>query len=224
MKNKKIIIAIPHTGILNAFTVLSLLSLQRPAGYEISFHMVANCLVYDAREKSVEYMMKQKADYLLFLDSDMVPPSDVLVRLVSHDVDMVSGTIFKRIAPFQPCFYSHVGVTKDWKPQLASPLEFSKDKLFEVEGFGMACVLIKREAFEKIERPWFFPAPNIGEDLTFCMKAKKAGVKMYVDPRVDCGHVGNIIVTRPYYEAAYEQHKQQNAHQEMFVKEGESSE
>ena len=39
----------------------------------------------------------------------------------------------------------------------------------------------------------FMPVGGFGEDLSFCLRAREAGLKLYCDSRVRCGHVGNVI-------------------------------
>ncbi len=51
-------------------------------------------------------------------------------------------------------------------------------------GFGM--VLIKKEVFQKVEKPWFWfeqtdKGGTIGEDIYFCVKAFDKGFKTVLD-------------------------------------------
>jgi GT2 family glycosyltransferase len=203
MNKKIIVIASPSTGWYNFEAVAALLSLQIPEGYQFMFNFISNCLIYDAREKLVEYAQSVNADYIFFLDSDMVPPSDTIQSLVAHDKDIISGMIFRRKYPFQPCFYMKCDLTKTNEPIFEGPMEpekWPKSGAFEFEGFGLACCLIKMDVFDNIKKPYFFPRPNVGEDLTFCLKAKKAGYKMWVDFGVDCAHMGNFPVIKESYQ------------------------
>jgi GT2 family glycosyltransferase len=68
--------------------------------------------------------------------------------------------------------------------------------LLDVDFAGFAMIAIKKGVFEKITFPWF--AQDIryvngreilmSEDISFCMKARKAGFRVLVDPRVRIGH------------------------------------
>jgi len=71
--------------------------------------------------------------------------------------------------------------------------------LIEIQGVGMASTLIKREVFEKTPKPWFFPEPNLGEDLAFCIRAKEQGFKIYCDTNLICGHCTTEIITEAHY-------------------------
>jgi hypothetical protein len=70
---------------------------------------------------------------------------------------------------------------------------------FEVAGCGFGFLSVKAGVFEKMPRPWFGPesVPNndgeetfylVGEDLSWCTKAIKAGFKIWVDPLVRVTH------------------------------------
>jgi len=50
----------------------------------------------------------------------------------------------------------------------------------------------------------YFVMPKVGtEDMLWCYRAKKKGIKIWCDTDVDCGHVGfNPVVTRIYRERA----------------------
>jgi hypothetical protein len=58
-----------------------------------------------------------------------------------------------------------------------------------VDGIGTGCLLIAREVFEKLKRPFFSYSEGGTEDLYFCRRAKEAGYKLHVDLGVICGHM-----------------------------------
>ena len=55
-------------------------------------------------------------------------------------------------------------------------------------------------------RPWFEYQldddgwPKVSEDVPFCVKAKAAGVRLYLDPTVKCGHVHTQIVDEKFHK------------------------
>ena len=243
-KQKVGVVGIPHTGTFPWQTTMSLLTLQRPQNTTIKYHLVGSCLVYDARDKIIEYAIKENADWVFFMDSDMVLPNITLARfaglmLDDEKVEMVSGMAFKRIPPFQPCFYTKARVDKETgKPVLESPIEFPEKGLIKCEGLGMACTYIDMKAIKKIKAlqekeieakkargitnpvalkvQYFFPFPGIGEDLSFCIRARQAGVKMYTDMEIDVGHVGHITVSKEHFVQARDMHKQSGSNEPLF--------
>lgn len=76
--------------------------------------------------------------------------------------------------------------------------------LMEVDATGTHCLLVHRSVFEKIESDhphrWFRESvigPGIlaGEDITFCLQARDHGFPVYVDTRLESGHVKPFIMT-----------------------------
>ncbi len=76
--------------------------------------------------------------------------------------------------------------------------------LNEVDATGCHCLLVHRDVFEKIQSShpyrWFREdevAPDIvaGEDIWFCLEARKLGYPIYVDTRLESGHVKTTELT-----------------------------
>jgi len=156
-----------------------------------------------ARNNIVSRFLHQrepKCDYLLFLDSDMIFPSNLVERLLDLKADIATGLAFKKWYPHQPTIYKLEG--RDF----VSILNYPQNKVIKIDGCGMACVLIKRKVFEKIPEPWFEFKPIrrfgrkmiLSEDLVFCKKAKKVGFTIKCDTSLVCGHVGGVIDERTY--------------------------
>lgn len=217
------IIALPHTGSFPWWTTMSLLGMRPPRGHSAIYHMISNCLIYDAREKLVRDMKKQKKDWVLFIDSDMVVPNDMLERMLSHNLPIVAGMAFKRIPPFQPCWYSKLEIenygTDKAMPKLETVVEFPDKGLMRVEGAGLACCLIRKEVFEMIEPPYFFPQINVGEDLSFFYKVKQKKIPVYVDLEIDVGHVADMPIQKEHFVLSYEQWKKTKKDGDMLFNE-----
>jgi cellulose synthase/poly-beta-1,6-N-acetylglucosamine synthase-like glycosyltransferase len=192
----KVLICIPYTGYIPpqaAYSLPAMMCYARAKGIEIDLLPIGLSLVYEARERASNVFLEGDYGYLLFIDSDMVVPVDLLVRLVSHDKDIVSALAFKRFKPYEPCIFK-----KCDRNHAEFWLDYPKG-LIEIEGVGMACTLIKKEVFEKTPKPWFFPEPIIGEDLSFCVRARENGLKIFCDTELICGHCGLEVITDAHY-------------------------
>jgi GT2 family glycosyltransferase len=161
-------------------------------GINIEYELRGHSLVYDARNGAAKYFLTSDADALLFLDSDMMPPPDMLTKLVEHDKPIVSALAFKRVPDYEPCIFREVSET-----EAVIYHDYPKG-LIEVAGVGMACCLIKKEVFEKVPPPWFMPG-ELGEDLAFCKRVREAGIPVYCDTTLICKHVGTVAIEEGHY-------------------------
>ena len=74
---------------------------------------------------------------------------------------------------------------------------------FTVDYAGMGWMLIKKGVFEKIPYPWFAGrymqlsdtiCDLTSEDVSFCLAAKDAGFKVWVDPDIRVGHEKKYVI------------------------------
>lgn len=161
-------------------------------------------LIYNSRNYLATAAVKMEADYILWLDSDMVFPSDTLERLWKDrdKGDIVTGIYYRRVEPYKPVLYSRLDIDDNgcqWEN-----CEGIKDEIFEVEGCGFGCVLTPTNVFIDVMNRFgnmFSPINGVGEDLSFCWRAKQCGYNIVADPGIPLGHVGHYVVDRKFYEA-----------------------
>ena len=141
--------------------------------------------IVSSRNKLKNYFLNNYYDYFLSLEQDVVPPKDVIQKLMKHDKDICSGLYFKeKDNELIPIMYV------PYKDEFAKLLKFEEipeNELVEVITSGLGCVLIKRKVLENIEfryekdkEPW--------DDVWFCEDARQKGFKVYVDTSVRCKH------------------------------------
>lgn len=199
MKQMKIMIGIPIGKPMEFDAVKSLLQLSLlKTEVEYVFRLVSNSLVYEAREELARQFMASDCEYLFFLDSDMFVDPRTPLLLARHNRDIVTAKAFKRVPPYSPCFYTKVDIQDDGKTVLQVPLQYGQG-LLPIQGCGMACCLIHRSAFERVPKPWFFPMPQLGEDLAFCYRAKRAGVELFCDTTIQAGHIGQVQILEEHF-------------------------
>ena len=74
-------------------------------------------------------------------------------------------------------------------------------ELIEVGYVGAGCLLIHKSVFTMLQFPWFrweldVSNPNgKSEDFYFCEKVRKAGMKIWADTSLRCGHVVTSVLT-----------------------------
>lgn len=196
----KIIIAVPCMDSLDVDFVRSLYALERRG--ETSLALNPGSLVYASRDTLAEVAVLEKSDYVLWLDSDMVFPADTLIDLLATGKDFVTGLCFRRRAPFNPSIYKRIRMGLPDESVVEAYDDYPSDSLFEIDACGFACVLVKTEMLKAVlqeNRTAFQPLPGYGEDISFCIRAKKLGYKLFCDSRVKIGHVGRVVVSEESY-------------------------
>lgn len=194
----KTLIAIPCFDKIDTSFAKSLLYMNTVGECEISF--VTGTLIYDARDKIAEGAIEAGFDYILWLDSDMNFEPDLMEKMFASigDKDFMSGLYFTRRNEPKPCIFDKCRAdvsAGEVIPTATSYYDYPLNSVFEIEACGFGCVLMKvsmlKEVTEKMGLP-FMPAFGFGEDLSFCMRARQLGYKLWCDSSVKLGH--NMIV------------------------------
>jgi len=178
-------------------------------------HQAANKIVNEARDADMTH--------IFWTESDMILPTDCLIKLMEVDKDIVSGVYFLR-GSGEPCLYAPTPVEIKENPYLHTPVtvydERGPFKLHKKAGGcpGMGCVLMKMGVFDKMERPYFDLKANsegkrdgYGQDLYFYTKVKWAGIEVWVTPSVVCDQIETSVVGyADYRKRLLEQGKQRS--------------
>jgi hypothetical protein len=151
---------------------------------EILIYQMPGTLIFHQREKLAEQALKDGAEAILWIDSDMRFPADTLERLLSHGVDICGVNATTRREPIMPTALDLEVV--DGNPVFHKIETRGKDYVEEVSAVGFGVTLTRASVFEKMPQPWFdiLWTDNggiIGEDVHFCIKAQDNGIKTYVD-------------------------------------------
>jgi len=170
--------------------------LLKPKGFMLQ--IVVGSTIAVARNNIINLALENKSDYLLFLDSDMVPTPDMIQRLLSHKKEVVGALAFSRSYPHDP-ITMRLWNDKEYYRSIPN------GELMDVDATGGACLLIDMKVFKKIEYPWFDFSVYQGEktayseDVIFCRKLKNAGFKIFIDTGLSVGHISDRIITQADY-------------------------
>ena len=173
--------------------------------YVFSIGAVGEILAPYARETLADAVLRSGSDYLFMVDDDMMAPPDLFYKLVAHNKDIVAALAFTRNPDHKPVIYESIeGYDKSTRQRYGLTrfaLNYPKNKLVECDAVGFGAVLIKAEVFKKVPKPWFFGMSQTGEDITICVKARKAGFRVWMDTSIKLGHLGDpTIITEEYSE------------------------
>jgi FkbM family methyltransferase len=196
MQNKRILVALPTRKNIEPSTWLSIDRLIVPDGYEKTVETFYGYQVDQVRNLIAKYSIDLEYDYVLCVDSDIILPSDTLVKLLNAKKDVISGSYIQRKGDLHVVeVYEH----REHGAVLNIPYEkmMMKDMApFKVAGFGFGCVLVDTKVFKAMSWPWFEYRNaekwenTVSEDITFCMKAEEHGFELWCDPSIRCPHVG----------------------------------
>lgn len=193
---EKVMICIPSMDTVPTLFCQSLVGLEKPENTPVVFRVCA--LVDESRNSLVEVAVNMGAEKVLFIDSDMAFDPDLLVRMnetmEESGADMVSAMCWRRKPPNELVQYKTLQpdpeIEGNW---IVEPLAEPPEGIQEIDACGFGGVLIKTELIEAIMQVWGRPfdrTPGLGEDLTFCYRAKVLGAKIVCDGRIRMGHIG----------------------------------
>jgi hypothetical protein len=147
------------------------------------------------------FLEKSKVPYLLMLDSDCLPPPDLIERLLADDKPVVGGWYRKKekfpvkdldgsVKIYQrPVVYDFSRYDAEKKRYFYNQRLEPGQGLERVDAMGAGCWLIKREVIEAIG-PSPFSLSESGEDMCFCRAVYKAGYSVWCDWDISVGHCG----------------------------------
>ena len=194
----KILLGMPSVGMIPSKTVVSLL--QTAERGKVEPVIVTGSLVYDSRDQIATFAVNEGYDYVLYADSDMVFSASDLKMLLAHNTDIVSGLYVTRTGSQKNVAYKeiHKRINDPYRaPELIhDTLDTGYGKIAAV-GFGFC--LIRTEVLKcmfKRYKSLFEPKWGFGEDIAFCVRAKKCGYDIYIDRDVKIGHVGETVYSR----------------------------
>jgi len=205
-----ITIGTPHSGFIVPEYIMSLAQTLIDAGgkgFEILHY--EGCYVHSLRNL---LMQNATGDYLLFIDSDMKWTPANIVSLIKAEKPIIGGLYYKRRFPYGPVVYKY-----DEGKGTFDDLKTIPPRLFQCDGIGTGFLLIRRDVIDRFKSPvlcadWGFafdpfkvenPSTGgsyfMGEDLSFCAKAKSLGIEIWCDPETLLQHVGRGAVGEPLH-------------------------
>ena len=216
---KSIFIATPaFGGMVTTPYVASLLDTQtelfkHSIPYET--HFTTDSLIQLSRDILTANFLMTKHSHILWLDADIDWKAKDVLRLLSHDKDIVCGIYPRKRFPIEyPIIW-----TEDDK-------DVDEDGLIEIVGAGAGFLLIKREVMEKMVEAypekkyiadgaiqekdqyldlevyglWDTYIENeifYGEDLAFLKRWGAIGGKVFLDTEVYLKHIGSYAYEEP---------------------------
>jgi hypothetical protein len=184
MERFKIALGVPTNRLIKPKTAASVMNLIAHSQHE--FEIIVSTRGYNTSENRnwiAAQAVKKGCEYLFFVDDDMILPKEALERLLVAQKDIIGGVYMTKYE------------IQDYVYELLPGTKPGKD-IFEVAAIGTGAMLIKTEVFKKLPQPWFKyewtkeGAVKRSHDWIFCEDARNAGIKVWADPTITVGHIG----------------------------------
>lgn len=164
---------------------------------------VSCCNVPVARNKLVTQFLDSGYSRLLFIDADNVVRVPGVVRLAEvldahQDVGLVGGNYVKADGTEMPLCSPKAQISN---VELRQWMSANNGKAVDAYSVPTGCMLIRREVFEKVPRPWFElkhcedSIDVVTSDYVFCQKVRAAGFRTLAHLGVKAGHIGELEYT-----------------------------
>jgi SAM-dependent methyltransferase len=194
-----VVIGIPSFGMVSSYFYQAMKGQQFPLVSSAYDKIVLNKPIAEARNEIVEFALGQGANYIFWVDDDVIPPPDSFLKLYMHQKDIINGVYWSKSNPPMPLLFRN---------HLEGPyLDWHVGDLIEIDAAGNGLTLVKTDVYRKISEtvggPWYsteytsfkngtVSSPNNTEDLYFYWKAKQAGFKIWADTSVQAFHYEKI--------------------------------
>ena len=186
----------------------SVMLIKDPTAEEQNIKRLVN-----SRNIILDYALENNYDHILMMDSDTIPPNNIIEELLSQNKEIVSGLYYNyfnssgqiKLLPVawksvteqefeemkkQIRFPQMIKSNKDLRRHLTKE-EANSNQLIEVIQTSAGCMLISRRAFKKI-RYGILPVPegvHTSDDVYFSEKAQESGFKIYCCTKLKCSHL-----------------------------------
>ncbi len=188
---KKILVAVLNQGEISTDLTQCLLHMQNTPDYDVEIEFPDDAPISNNRNKIVQRFLAKDYDYLLMIDSDIVPPPSV-VNMADFQKDVMAATCFIYQRAVMPVAWDRV------PDGTYTPIDISKkDGVLEVDAVGSGCILLSRKVCEEVKAPFLneYDPDGIklfGLDIAFCQRAKEKGFKIYTNLDYVCSHYKTI--------------------------------
>ncbi|MDP3027455.1 MAG: glycosyltransferase [Nanoarchaeota archaeon] len=169
-----------------------------------------------SRNLILDYAVKNNYDYILMMDSDVIPPKNIIQELLSCNKDIVSGLYYNYFVvdgktKWLPVAWTEISEEEfenikkmiDLPPFVKSRLdlraritleEAESNQLMKVFLPSAGCLLISKNVFSRIkygllDTSKLSPDINTTDDVYFMTKARELGFSIFCYTKIKCEHL-----------------------------------
>ena len=163
---------------------------------ELGINVIKDNYIEPARARIVNSrnILRQKTlenyDYFLSLEQDVIPPKNVIERLLAHNKDIITGVYYSyqtnnNVTLLTPLLWQFIN---NDEVKYINNDEIQEQKLMKIGACGLGCVLISKKVLEKIKFR-YNKQSNCFDDMFFCLDAKNNNFDIYLDTSIKCKHL-----------------------------------
>jgi len=202
MEKPKILIAIPNMGTIDTRLVQLLLkwTAEKDERFNLSILAPIHVVPHDnARNLCIDAFLNGSWTHILFIDSDVIPPSDAVEKLLETRAPFVSG-VYHAPKNMEGVILRIPHVYMEGKKEMRP--HHNGSGVEEVAGVGAGCMLVERGLIEAVRKAhgscFRFRYDDhgkviLGEDFDFCSKVRQVGQKIMVNHDVQCLHNKTVL-------------------------------
>jgi GT2 family glycosyltransferase len=149
--------------------------------------------IIEGRNLLRKKVLDEGYDYFLSLEQDVIPPNDVIERLLRYNKQVTAGVYFL-VNPFKDEHRIRSSIWANYNPKTKMMYRVKNEyilqnpKLMEVSASGLGCILIHRDVLNKIRFRYDKETEGF-DDVFFAKDLRKNRIKIYADLSVICKHL-----------------------------------
>lgn len=151
-----------------------------------------------------DYFLKNEYTHFLSLEQDIVPPRDVIERLLAREKDICSGVYLNQQTKEDGkhlVVMAGTDAANNANEDAVQSLGFMNlfpARIMEIAYCGVGCILISKNALEKIKFRVDLEK-RASDDIYFARDAKASGFTLYLDTSMLCAHHFNDAFKKTKY-------------------------
>ena len=202
-----IVALMPASKVMEIAAVQSLISFQsaiynRKDNVTIAFSNGFNAA--KARTFLLKYANDQKADWIIWLDSDHVYNAKAMYEMIDkmelYGLDILSAKYYVRDATLDKVT-AHGNFSPDGFKKFYEPIDSSSGSIIDCDVIGLGFCIMRPSLVKKLIDTYaldlfkFDLDDNSTEDVYFCRQVKKLGARICFDNDSKIGHLTTVIHT-----------------------------
>ena len=217
-KQIKVLLCEPSSGTIDSWVydnrkdfMVECARLEARSNFKFGTGNTARLHVSAAREEVARFAVAEGYDYLFMVDDDQLIPKNCFERVYNamqkHGADIAAPLVTQRVAPYNPVIWKAVdkkefdeaGTLKSLSIDHEFMHDFEPNETVFPDAVGFGVVLISVELLKKLKAPWFYSNRHVGEDIWFCIRARREqNSKIVCDTSIKVMHMGYPIARGEY--------------------------